>query len=94
VLKRKGDLGSPVIVDFGLAKAARARDKMEVCERCAVGAHSAHMAWRRDAMHVSAESVGLPPIVYARDPHLGALLIGCMVTTPYRYYGKHAVATA
>ena len=31
VLKRKGDLGSPVIVDFGLAKAARARDKMEVC---------------------------------------------------------------
>jgi hypothetical protein len=36
----------------------------------------------------------LPPIVYARDPHLGALLIGCMLTTPYRYYGKHAVATA
>ena len=27
-------------------------------------------------------------------PHLGALLIGCILTTPYRYYGKHAVATA
>ena len=40
------------------------------------------MAWRRDAMHVSAESiVGLPPIVYARDPHLGALLIGCVLHT-------------
>ena len=47
VLKRKGDLGSPVIVDFGLAKAARARDKMEVCERCAVGL--TQHTWRGDA---------------------------------------------